>query len=181
MKRSLGGADAVKDFVLNHGEKVGAALVGMFVLLLVYWTVGIDRLDANQPTNLTDLANRAINHVHQPRFGPKELDQPIFKTLDIIEQDSWKTSTALDPRIWPPNTKRDDPQLYPVEKIEVSADFGPIATTDLRAGGRPQPDMDATEKIVEQSKEADLESNFGRNRMGWGQPPSIGVSAHQKR
>ena len=42
MKLSLG-TGAIKGFMLNHGEKLGVALVGMFVLLLVYQTVGPTR------------------------------------------------------------------------------------------------------------------------------------------
>ena len=150
MKKLFGEA-GFKGFIVQHVEKLLLGLVAAISLLLIWsgfknsTTAGISATQT--PAKLVDNVNQAQSHIEkftwndfkdQPERNPKEgYKQRAAEAQQKIAAASFTTPTFLKPPYQPPRQKRLDPELYPIENLQVRTYFARIQKP-MR--GRPDDD-----------------------------------------
>ncbi len=139
MQAKLKSANGFTRFLLAHGEKLGMAAVITVALLLIWKSMGRERLEASrQPENLNSEADRATQNVRNmnwDEFDPGSRVLAInFKVAEnadgpvIDPDDQWYEIQPFDKPVIDPLGKRQDPELLALEKLEVASGTGLIAT-----------------------------------------------------
>lgn len=129
MKLNLGG---LKGFFVNHGEKIGVAFIGMMALWMVYSGLTTERLDDNKHQQLKDAARAARENIEQTT-KVKLAPAPTIGKMRSLDAGPWATPTPYNNPIWPPNTKRADPEIFAAHDLEVTTGFDAVAWSDPRA------------------------------------------------
>ncbi len=155
LKLNLKGSGGFKGFLLAHGEKFVAGLVGLCVVMLLYKAMAVKSLDAkSQPEELTQLASAARTHIETNDAGAVKLvssdPNTIVENLVDVELTPYSIGAPMNPPLFPEKKKRSDPVLLTIQDVEVHPGFGPIAIIDdnpaaalllapPRQPARPQP------------------------------------------
>ena len=144
MSTNLKSGNAIVRLLLKHGEKIGILLLLGCAGMLIYSSLGRERLGPNQqPDRLKTSANQADSNV-------RELDPADIPEEEVIRADNApirvgdaainKVSTQwfpnirpLDPAVLRPLKRRQDPILLPAEDLEVNASSGLWASDDPEA------------------------------------------------
>lgn len=135
-----------KSLLLTHGEKIGLAVVGVVVLLLLWSALGQEGLsDSQQPDDLIALASSAKQHITEATWAdyPEKPELPPIDsqaTFTPLKVQPYETVATLNPPIWTRKNKRTDPKLLPPIQLEAHSGYGAFALVDPNAmqyGGMP--------------------------------------------
>ncbi|MEX0936326.1 MAG: hypothetical protein WDZ59_00590 [Pirellulales bacterium] len=135
-----------KGMLIQHGEKFVMALVGLVGVWLIYSATQRESLDENRsPDQLRTLADQAQSNIEQADWDPNEKLQAIAiaapqdadAQLAAIPLAPYDTKVPFDPITIPRKKVRSDPDLLPVEELEVSAGVGLIAMQLPQGAVRP--------------------------------------------
>ncbi len=130
MKFDLG---AIKNLALAHGEKLAFGVVGLVFLLLVWGAIKRPTLgDSNQPDQLRQKAQNVQSHVEQSTFDPTKegisvVDYSKRATRDPVLIGAYASPRVLNPLVIDQKTRRENPQVFPVEDLRNGAGFGLFA------------------------------------------------------
>jgi hypothetical protein len=120
---------SIKSGLLEHGEKLGLALVGIVVLMFIYGAARREVLDAaKDPEKLQQLADRVTQHVANSQWDPKrEAVQSVDYTERAkskpVEPKAFALSTPFNPPVIDPKAKRGEPEVLGVEELRVAAGY----------------------------------------------------------
>ncbi len=140
-KMSLG-SGKIKRLVLKHVEKVLVAFALLCFVLLVYSASKLGGDFDLQPDELQTASVEADKSIRAPKKGPSSEVPPWEKISDEI-----KTHVPAWPygienpwmhKLFPGETLRGKPAVFPLEELRASTGFGGIATSasaGLRGGG----------------------------------------------
>src|SRR5262245_33166648 len=96
MKAKLKSANKFTRFMLAHGEKLGMAAVVAIAGLLIYSSLGRERLAADQqPANLQEKATQANQHVAQMDWANFPETEKL--NADVVEIKFDPTAPVIDP------------------------------------------------------------------------------------
>ena len=154
-KRGRGGGNKLdlKQYLFQHAEKILLGLAGLFLLvLLVLGSRSGSDFDAQRaPKDLASLVRKAEDQisrtawdVYRPqrdRTDRRPLTARAEDALQKVSVDSYPTPVPLKPLIFPPQTKRSDPELLPVRDLAARAGYGAIAV-------RPEGTEPAAQQVV---------------------------------
>ena len=145
--RSSGGGNKFefKQFLFQHAEKLLLALACVFLLLMVFWGYSNrNKIDASRdPQFLTRQVSDADSHINQSRWDSvyrpsrdrtRHLTKRAEEALTDVSLDSYPTPMPWKPLVYPPQIKREDPELYPVRELMVKAGYGALAIRDMSEG-----------------------------------------------
>ena len=125
--------DSIKNWLLEHGEKLALGIVAVVVLLFTYFAIQREVLDASkQPDNLLELAQAVNEHVTASRWdaqreGVQLVDYTERAKSKPVKLDSFALPTLLDPPSHDPKAKRDDPEVLGVEDLRVGSGYDVFA------------------------------------------------------
>jgi hypothetical protein len=135
MKAKLKGANGFVRFLLQHGEKIGIALVLVVAGLLIFKSLGREKLGPDkQPEKLKSLATNADGKVRDATWENIPEDQrtdaakfqarPGDRASTPVNVGSFPIMSDIDPPAIPPVKPRTDPQLLAAMNLEVSSGSG---------------------------------------------------------
>lgn len=127
-------ATKIKQFLINHGEKLVLGLCGLIFLMLIYGMLGLEGMNStpqdlrNKVDQARDKLNRSQLNIQEAGIVVKDYsDRAADVTRDIqLAGYDWE---PVDPAVWPPGAKRPKPELLAVENLQVHAG---LAAFDLR-------------------------------------------------
>ncbi len=124
----------IKQFFIQHGEKLVMGLCFVCFLLLVYGTLGLERMDRTPPDLL-----RSVQQAQQKLTDSKlDINASGIVVRDYSDKAKEVTNDVLlagydwlpvNPPIWPPGDKRSRPQFFALESIQVNTG---VAAFDLK-------------------------------------------------
>ena len=151
-RRSSSGGNKldIKQFLLHHAEKIVlvAACLFMATLLAFGYQSGGDFDTTKTPQDLERQVSDARRNIEQPRwdtvYKPQRnrddrvaLTERANEALVTVSKDSYPTPMPWKPLIFPPQTKREDPDLLPVLDLTAKAGYGALSVRqDEEIGGR---------------------------------------------
>ncbi|MEX2114217.1 MAG: hypothetical protein WD845_13580 [Pirellulales bacterium] len=121
---------SIKNFALEHGEKVAFAAVGVVFLMFVYSALKREALQADkQPDKLQGKAQQVRSHITQSSFDPKRDGLALVDYVDRAKRDpidltGYKALRPLNPQIFDQKAKRDNPTILPLEELRADSGFG---------------------------------------------------------
>lgn len=146
MKFSLG-EGGIKGFFARHVEKIVFGLAVLVVLWVALPDSKRKPIDDSQlgPDAIKQTASSAGTRLQTDTAWPlikgerfKEPDNYLARaerSLIRVESNDYPADTPLNKPLFPLDVKRKDPDIYPIEKIEVAVSYGPV--TSVEEGGRP--------------------------------------------
>lgn len=149
MKMNLG-EGGIKGFLARHCEKIVfgvAALLAVWMMLPSSKYTPLDESKSGPEALQTKATNATakLSSDSWPTIREKRFDQPDNfiergeRGTVRVEPDAYAAPVPLAKPLFPLDKKREDPQLYPPEKLEVAVDYGALAIVDSDAevgGGR---------------------------------------------
>lgn len=128
MKLSLD-SNSIKQFFIDHVEKILFGIVIVFFLLFVYKAVARGKLDW-QPQDLVQDADQAKKRIQDTQPSPPPI-RAFTKEADgirkpIAEAD-YTFKTAWDPLVFAENVPRGLPALFPIKDLRATAGNGAFA------------------------------------------------------
>ncbi len=136
---------SLKNWLLEHGEKLALGVVAVVVLLFTYFAIQREVLDASkQPDNLRELARTVNEHVTASRWdaqreGLQLVDYTERAKSKPVKLGSFALPTLFDPPPHDPKAKRDDPEVLGVEDLRVGSGYDVFAMkADAAARGEGQ-------------------------------------------
>ncbi len=159
--KSLSGP-ALKNFFLQHGEKIAMAAVAVVLVMFIVKAVGRETLSADkEPDRLKDAASGAQSHIAASKLDTAPfVVSPGYVTRarrDPVNSDQYALPVAWDPQIFESKRKRDDPAIYPLEEPRVVSSYGLFSMNEAGPGERQQPGAGGARRPMAQ--EIDGEGN----------------------
>ena len=180
--------DAVLSFLLLHGEKVVAAMVGLAACGLAWGGVSALRTmrptKEQQPQAIIDDAAKTSDHIEAVKIPPDDELTSEKGLADTVAQ--W-----LSPNIEPPPprsmfnkplfaelARRSSPDIFPIEDLRAVAGVAVLAIKPKPVGDRPAPDRPLNLDANNAAKPAKPPQGGGRGGpMQPVQPPDMGMIA----
>ncbi len=132
----------IKDFFLQHSEKIVLGLFGACFVLVVYSAWGRESFDRTSEQLQQD-AQRAQTNIQNTAADAANLDEETFKAPELVESKPVKVklyqwALAWDRPLFTTGTKRGESQIFPVEALRATAGVGAfnIVSAQGRAGKR---------------------------------------------
>ncbi len=131
---------SIKNFMLEHGEKIAFAVVGVVFLMFVYSALKREALEADkQPERLQAKAREVQDHVTQSTFDATRDDLVPVDYVDRAKRDpialvGFKVATPLNVRIFDSKAKRDNPEIFPLDELRADSGFGVFALQGAAGG-----------------------------------------------
>ncbi|MCA9176209.1 MAG: hypothetical protein KDB14_17100 [Planctomycetales bacterium] len=147
--------DTIKQFFVEHVEKIGFGVAMALVGLFVYSGLQLEGYK-NTPSELKDLAAAASQRVasfkwdeklEQEELDPKRVFSEEVKASSLpVDPTGYSATKPLNPILDVPIVKRGDPEILPPRDLEVQVAFGPLAIigatnpiADLEPAPKPEP------------------------------------------
>jgi hypothetical protein len=180
MKAKLKSANGFVRFLLLHGEKIGIAAILMVAGLLIFKSLGREKLGPEkQPERLKTLATQANQKVLEATWDNIPADQKVDSSLhqkrsgeivmNPVKSEAFPTIMEMNPPVIPPVKPRMDPQLLTAQKLEVKGGSGLWMSADPAVIKQKMIEAlkKAEEERIEQQKEqekmaAEAERQGGR-------------------
>lgn len=130
---------SVKDFLLEHGEKLAFSVVGLVFLSFAYSAIKLESLDSTkQPEALKSKADQVRTHVEQSTFDAKKADVRVVNyegkaEIKPVSLTSYLVKGAFNPPLADARTRREDPVTFPIEELRADSGYGSFA---LSGGGK---------------------------------------------
>ena len=123
-------SDVLKNFFIQHCEKIGFGVCLLLVVLFVYYGYSMEGFDEQKtPDRLTSVAQRADENIRATQwdvFAVEEdrntrgrYDERVMDAQRATESGPYAIKVPWDPPSGKPGTKRTDPTLFAPEKLEV--------------------------------------------------------------
>ncbi len=131
---------SMKNFVLEHGEKIAFVVVGVVFLMFVYSALKRESLDAaKQPEMLEAKAREVEGHVSQSTFDSKQAGLALVDYVDRAKREridlvGFKVSNPINPHIFDSKAKRDNPEVFALEELRADSGFGVFALQGAAGG-----------------------------------------------
>lgn len=149
---------AIRNFFVNHGEKVGFAAVGAFALVLSWWGIDAVRTQSVKPDRKPDavanLASQATANIDNVRKVPAQRlpsRAPLPPAIDPWRPQQVKIAAApsgsalLNRPLVAEMSKRSKPDVLPIEDLQAVAGIAVLPDAKAPAGGADfmprQPDL----------------------------------------
>jgi hypothetical protein len=135
---------SVKSWLFEHGEKVAFGLMVVVFLLFSYSAAQREVLDdSKQPDKLKSVADRVTSHVAS---SPWKADNPEVQLVnyqarakrDEVRPEDFAITEVWNRPIVEAKGKREDPEIFNAEQIQVSAGTAPFAFKGAAAAGAGQ-------------------------------------------
>lgn len=120
---------SIKQFLIDHVEKILFGIVVVLFLLFVYKAVARNKLDW-QPQDLVQDAEQAKKRVQETQPTPipiREFTKEAERIRQPIAEADYTFKVAWDPLIFPENVPRGVPVLFPIKDLRASAGNGAFA------------------------------------------------------
>ncbi len=132
---------SIKNWMLEHGEKLALGIVGIVVLLLTYSAIQREVLDAEkQPDKLQELARSVDDHVRNSLWDAKREDLQVVNYAERAK--SRPVGLSDYPLVKPfnrpefdPKAKRGVPEVLGVEELRVAAGYDLFSVKVEKAAG----------------------------------------------
>jgi hypothetical protein len=138
--------ESIKEWLLEHGEKVAFSVVGVVFLLFTYSAFSRETLDASkQPDRLKKAAEEVREKVasstfDQAREGIQVVDYTARAISKPVKADHYALTKPWNPPDSDPKAKRGDPEVLGAEELRVAAGFDVFSfKPDGAEGGPGQP------------------------------------------
>lgn len=129
-KISLGGG-GIRGLILKHVEK---AVIALAVLIFVFLVWGASKLGGDfdlQPDQLKNTSVEADKAIREPKKGPPSEVPPWLPIAQGIKKpvpaDPYGVENTWMHRLFPRETLRGEPAVFPLEKLRASTGFGGIS------------------------------------------------------
>jgi len=137
---------SVKDFLLEHGEKLAFGVVGLVFLMFAYSAIKLESLDSTkQPEALRSKADQVRTHVEQSKFdaGKEKVAVVDYNTraeVKPVALTSYLVKGIFNPPLADARTRREDPVTFPIEELRADSGYGSFALSGggKAAGAQPQ-------------------------------------------
>jgi hypothetical protein len=139
---------SVKDFLLEHGEKLAFCVVGLVFLMFAWSALKLESLDATkQPESLKSKADQVRLHVEQSKFdapkaGVRIVDYDARSEVKPVKLVNYRIDRTFNPPLADARSKRDNPQTFPIEELRADSGYGSFALAGAGkapgAAARPQ-------------------------------------------
>lgn len=147
--------DAIVEFLLSHGEKIGVAIVAALACGLVWGGVSAVRTKTatreQQPAVIEEQAGRAAAHIQAVKQPPAEelRRSSLSKSIDPWRAPEVHQAPPLalfNKPLFEEKSKRSKPEVFPIEELQAVAGvaFMPERPADAALGRNPA-DLDAPE------------------------------------
>jgi len=175
--------EAILEFLLNHGEKIGVALIAALACGLVWGGIDAVRMKPAgkdiQPPAIAERATRAAEHIQSVKQPPAE---EIKKTSLAKSIAPWRapevaappTVAMLNKPLFEEKSKRSRPEVFAIEELRAVA--GVAFMPERQAGAAPgrnaadvEPPADPNQPGL--PKRPKPRPNRGRGAEGEGQMP----------
>ena len=128
----------IKEFFLQHSEKI---VLGVFVvcfLLVVYSAWGRESFDRTSDQLLQD-AQRAQQHIEDTAADAADLDDNLLKASESVESGpvqvkDYQWALAWDRPMFTTGGKRGESKIFPVEALRATAGVGAFRMTSADGG-----------------------------------------------
>ncbi len=128
----------IKEFFLQHSEKI---VLGVFVvcfLLVVYSAWGRESFDRTSDQLLQD-AQRAQQHIEDTAADAADLDDNLLKASELVESGpvqvkDYQWALAWDRPMFTTGGKRGESKIFPVEALRATAGVGAFRMTSADGG-----------------------------------------------
>ena len=177
-KRKLD-AKAIKQFFIDHTEKIAIGVVGLLFLYFTYSAVMLQANDSykKEPKNLTDAVQAAEKTMTVgPTSKTPETEAPIPPYANITERfkvalniKDYPTDNRWNHKVYAQRNRRETPVVIPVEELRAVAGRGALSGKDNSAGSVGQRWVVVT-GLVPYAKQLDeYKSKFEERRSypGW--------------
>lgn len=188
MKAKLKGANGFVRFLLNHGEKVGIAVILGLAGMLIWSSLGRPVVEeSKQPPALTTAANSAkskVENMSWENFPPEQkTDFASFRSrsgdgvANPVKPGDYPGISAINPPLIPPVKLRQDPVLVTAADLQVRPGAGLWMSSDpesIRENMREAAQKAAEERAKAEEEAARMEAEGGEGeggRMGRGMGP----------
>ncbi len=153
MKLNLG-EGGIKGFLARHCEKIVfgvAALLAVWMMLpsstytpLDESKSGPEALQTKASSATAKLSSDSWPVIRSKRFEhPDNFIERGERGTVRVSPDDYAAPVPLAKPLFPLDKKREDPNLYPPEKLEVAVDYGALAVVDPADDGAARPLLDA--------------------------------------
>lgn len=132
MKLKIDGA-SIKQFFLQHGEKVGLGVIGLVVLLLIWSAMAgavQNTKEVKTPEDLVQAAASAESNIKSktyPALPIPEVNIDKMLSKSDVNGKFYDTFTPWSPPLNPKEIKREQPKLLPVEDLTLSSVLSVLA------------------------------------------------------
>ncbi|HZZ30307.1 MAG TPA: hypothetical protein VFE46_20075 [Pirellulales bacterium] len=127
-------ADGMKRFFLGNGEKIVLGLTVIIFLLFLYSTITAKPLDdSKSPDAIKHESSQVVSTIQSPTWTAHRNEMGLLQThyKDRIDEFMRPISGQplhdpheWDPPLFPELIKRVDPEIYPVEELQIAAGSG---------------------------------------------------------
>lgn len=137
----------IKQFLLQHAEKIfmGLACLLMVILLALGYKSGSQFDSSRTPADLVRQVRAVESELKAPRWDEvykpqrdrtdrRALTDRATEALVPVSVDAYPTPMPWEPLIFPPQTKRADPNLLPVDQLGAVAGHGALAVRPAETG-----------------------------------------------
>jgi hypothetical protein len=174
MKATLKGGNRFVRFLLSHGEKIGIIAIGACAVMLVWSSLGRDRLDdSQQPDDLNALNSKAVSAVTSFTYSqlPPEEKHPARnysgQAIEAVKPESFPPwQITMDRPVVTTSGPRTDPVLLTAIDLEVSSDSGYWALGDRETADQRRFDIIKKGKEAALKRQQELERNNRGNNRG---------------
>lgn len=116
--------EAIRQFFLQHVEKLVVAATGVCFLLIVYSAFARPSFDLT-PEKLRESAQTAQRHIEQtPPPAEAETPAPLVVSLPDVQEDQYRCHVLWKPTLFERLGKRTAPELFPLEGLRGVAGSG---------------------------------------------------------
>jgi len=175
--------EAILEFLLNHGDKIGVAIIAALACGLVWG--GIDAVRTRpagkeiQPPAIAERATRAVEHIQQVKQPPAE---EMKKTSLAKSIAPWRapeiatppTVALLNKPLFEERSKRSRPEVFPIEELRAVAGIAFMPERQAAAAAeRNAADVEPADNPDQPGlpKRPKPRPNRGRGAEGQGQMP----------
>ena len=144
-------------FFLDHGEKVGVAIVAALACGLLWGGVNAARTKTassdQQPNVIVDQATRAAAHIRAVKQPPAEelRRSNLAKSIEPWrkpEVQSPPRVALFDKPLFEEKSKRSKPDVFPIEELRAVAGIAFMPERPADAAARMNPDVDAPDNVA---------------------------------
>ena len=169
MKTSLKSGNVFVRLLLAHGEKIGIVVFLGCTGMLIYSSLGRDRLGPDeQPDRLVSQARTAQDKIQQctwddvPDPNKPQAEKVSLQAMKPVDPTNYpKFQYSMDRPVVKTETPRTDPVLLPAEDLEVTSDAGLWAEGDLATRDAKLFDMITEQRRAEAEREREAEQGRG--------------------
>ncbi len=145
VKLNFSGA-AIRDFFINNGEKIVLGITIFILLLFMYGAITAKPLeDSKSADSIKRDSSQAEGRIHDVAWSKDVEKEQGIQTVKFDPKISMEKIPNIDfPNPWNPNIfpdlmKRADPQIFPVEDLQIASGYALVPYSKDNGGGPGAP------------------------------------------